>query len=77
MVSRGAKEHGQLELYRFLMPRLKRALDRIPRYAGRRTSASPAVGSLAMHKHRQAKLIARAFGEIKGYDMADDINQTI
>jgi 2-oxoglutarate dehydrogenase E1 component len=71
------EEPMNMGAWTFMLPRLKRALERIPRYAGRRTSASPAVGSLAMHKLRQAKLIARAFGEIQGYDMADDINQTI
>ncbi|ADE54112.1 2-oxoglutarate dehydrogenase E1 component [Coraliomargarita akajimensis] len=48
----------------FMFPRLLEALGKTPRYAGRRASASPAVGSLAMHKHRQAKLIARAFGDL-------------
>ena len=52
----------------FIMPRLIDTLGRTPRYAGRRPSASPAVGSLAMHKRRQAKLIARAFGDVEGYE---------
>jgi len=30
-------------------------------YAGRNASASPAVGALALHKRRQAALVAEAF----------------
>jgi 2-oxoglutarate dehydrogenase E1 component len=30
-------------------------------YAGRRASASPAVGSLVLHKREQARLVADAF----------------
>ena len=32
-------------------------------YAGRRASASPAVGSLSQHRREQAELVARALGE--------------
>ena len=46
----------------FMMPRLLEALEKMPRYAGRRNAASPAVGSLARHKYEQAKLVAEAFG---------------
>lgn len=45
----------------FIAPRLMEALERMPLYAGRKESASPAVGSLAMHKHEQAKLVKNAF----------------
>ena len=46
----------------FMMPRLLETLEQMPRYAGRRPAASPAVGSLARHKYEQAKLVAEAFG---------------
>ncbi|MGB0416988.1 MAG: hypothetical protein ACPGKS_09075 [Coraliomargarita sp.] len=46
----------------FMMPRLLEHLEKMPRYAGRKQSASPAVGSLAKHKREQARLIERAFG---------------
>jgi 2-oxoglutarate dehydrogenase E1 component len=47
----------------FIAPRLMETLERMPRYAGRPEAASPAVGSLAMHKHEQAKLVNEAFGK--------------
>ncbi|WP_269523558.1 2-oxoglutarate dehydrogenase E1 component [Coraliomargarita parva] len=46
----------------FMAPRLMENLGKMPRYAGRKDSASPATGALARHKHEQAKLIKRAFG---------------
>ncbi len=49
--------------YTFMMPRLLELLEMMPRYAGRRAAASPAVGSLAKHKREQQKLIADAFGK--------------
>ena len=46
-----------------MMPRLLEALEKMPRYAGRKQSASPAVGSLAKHKREHsALLIEQAFG---------------
>lgn len=48
--------------WNFMMPRLLKALEKIPRYAGRRSAASPAVGSLAKHKREQNKLVEDAFG---------------
>lgn len=45
----------------FIAPRLMEALEKMPLYAGRREAASPAVGSLAAHKHEQAKLVQDAF----------------
>ena len=47
----------------FIAPRLMETLERTPRYAGRPEAASPAVGSLALHKHEQAKLVKEAFGQ--------------
>lgn len=46
----------------FIAPRLTETLERPVRYAGRRSAASPAVGSLAKHKHEQNKLLKAAFG---------------
>lgn len=46
----------------FMMPRLFETLKQMPRYAGRRAAASPAVGSLAKHKREQQQLVEDAFG---------------
>jgi 2-oxoglutarate dehydrogenase E1 component len=40
---------------------LRRALDASPWYAGRAASASPAVGSLAIHKREQKLVVQDAF----------------
>lgn len=56
------EEPKNMGAWSFIMPRLSELLKRVPQYAGRRASASPAVGSLAKHKRRQAKLVAEAFG---------------
>jgi 2-oxoglutarate dehydrogenase E1 component len=45
----------------FMEPRLWALFGRKIVYAGRNASASPAVGSLAIHKREQAQLIAEAF----------------
>lgn len=45
----------------FIAPRLMETLGKFPEYAGRKSSASPAVGSLAVHRHEQKKLIEKAF----------------
>ncbi len=44
-----------------LAPRLRELLPATPRYAGRDASASPAVGSLGIHKMEQRRLIEEAF----------------
>ena len=46
----------------FIAPRLMETIERMPRFAGRAEAASPAVGSLALHKREQAKLVKEAFG---------------
>ncbi len=45
----------------FIAPRLMETIGKLPSYAGRKESASPAVGSLAVHRHEQKKLIEAAF----------------
>ncbi|HUG12629.1 MAG TPA: 2-oxoglutarate dehydrogenase E1 component, partial [Opitutaceae bacterium] len=45
----------------FIAPRLEEIFGRKPAYAGRDASASPAVGSLAVHKIEQAALLQTAF----------------
>jgi len=45
----------------YIAPRLEEIFGRKPGYAGRDASASPAVGSLALHKIEQAALIHAAF----------------
>src|ERR1700686_110263 len=45
----------------FMEPRLRTMFCREIAYAGRRPSASPAVGSLVLHKREQARLLADAF----------------
>jgi 2-oxoglutarate dehydrogenase E1 component len=47
--------------WNFISPRLMETIGKLPHYAGRKESASPAVGSLAMHRHEQKKLIEKAF----------------
>jgi len=51
--------------WNFMMPRLLEIIEKMPRYAGRKQSASPAVGSLAKHKREQLRLIESAFGVSK------------
>ena len=45
----------------FIAPRMMEAIQQMPRYAGRNEAASPAVGSLAIHKYEQTKLVETAF----------------
>ena len=47
----------------FIAPRMMETIERLPRYAGRDTAASPAVGCLARHKREQAQLVTDAFGQ--------------
>ena len=48
----------------FIAPRLMETIERMPRFAGRAEAASPAVGSLALHKREQAKLVKEAFAKL-------------
>lgn len=45
----------------FIAPRMMEAIGKTPRYTGRDEAASPAVGSLALHKYEQTKLVEAAF----------------
>jgi 2-oxoglutarate dehydrogenase E1 component len=56
------EESQNMGAWSFMEPRLWALFGREITYAGRNASASPAVGSLAMHKREQAQLIAEAFG---------------
>jgi 2-oxoglutarate dehydrogenase E1 component len=47
----------------FIAPRMMETIERLPRYAGRDSAASPAVGCLARHKREQAQLVTDAFGQ--------------
>ena len=47
----------------FLCPILEEALGRRPHYAGRTPTASPATGSLTLHKIEQAELVADALNQ--------------
>jgi 2-oxoglutarate dehydrogenase E1 component len=57
------EESQNMGAWSFLEPRLRRLLGREILYAGRDASASPAVGSLALHRREQEKLIREAFGQ--------------
>ena len=46
----------------FVAPLIEETLGRRPLYAGRDAAASPAVGSLAVHKIEQADVLKQAFG---------------
>jgi 2-oxoglutarate dehydrogenase E1 component len=56
------EESQNMGAWSFMEPRLWALFGREVTYAGRNASASPAVGSLAIHKREQAQLIAEAFG---------------
>jgi 2-oxoglutarate dehydrogenase E1 component len=55
------EESQNMGAWTFIEPRLRALFGREITYAGRNASASPAVGSLALHKREQAALIAEAF----------------
>jgi 2-oxoglutarate dehydrogenase E1 component len=55
------EESQNMGAWAFMEPRLWALFGRTIIYAGRNASASPAVGSLAVHKREQAQLIADAF----------------
>jgi 2-oxoglutarate dehydrogenase E1 component len=55
------EESQNMGAWAFMEPRLWALFGRTIIYAGRNASASPAVGSLVLHKREQAQLIADAF----------------
>ena len=55
------EEPQNMGAWTFIEPRLRAILKHEIAYAGRRASASPAVGSLARHKREQAQLVKDAF----------------
>jgi len=59
------EEPKNMGAWSFMMPHLLETFEKMPRYTGRRASASPAVGSLAKHKRSQLRLIEDAFGTLE------------
>src|SRR6202140_1156937 len=55
------EEPQNMGAWTFIEPRLRILFCSEIAYAGRRASASPAVGSLVLHKREQARLVAEAF----------------
>jgi 2-oxoglutarate dehydrogenase E1 component len=55
------EESHNMGAWTYMEPRLWALFGREISYAGRKASASPAVGSLAVHKREQHQLIADAF----------------
>jgi 2-oxoglutarate dehydrogenase E1 component len=55
------EEPENMGAWTFMEPRLRKMFDREIAYAGRDASASPAVGSLALHKREQACMVKDAF----------------
>src|ERR1700730_6301168 len=55
------EESQNMGAWTFMEPRLRAMFKREIAYAGRNASASPAVGSLAVHKREQACVIEEAF----------------
>jgi 2-oxoglutarate dehydrogenase E1 component len=55
------EESQNMGAWTFMEPRLREMFKREIEYAGRNASASPAVGSLAVHKREQACVIEEAF----------------
>jgi 2-oxoglutarate dehydrogenase E1 component len=51
----------------FMEPRLRQLLDRPIEYVGRDASASPATGSLAIHKREQKELVEAAIAGPSGH----------
>ncbi|MCW5547662.1 MAG: 2-oxoglutarate dehydrogenase E1 component [Opitutaceae bacterium] len=55
------EESQNMGAWSFIAPHLTEAFGVVPLYAGRDASASPAVGSLALHKHELAAFLKDAF----------------
>ncbi len=57
------EEPKNMGAWNFLWPVLEETLGRQVEYVGRSSTASPATGSLTLHKREQAHLIAQALGQ--------------
>ena len=55
------EEPQNMGAWSFIAPRLESLFGKKPSYAGRSSSASTAVGSLAIHKYEQSELVAQAY----------------
>ncbi len=55
------EESQNMGTWNYIAPQLEEIFSLKPSYAGRDASASPAVGSLALHKREQAALVKDAF----------------
>jgi 2-oxoglutarate dehydrogenase E1 component len=58
------EEPENMGAWSFLAPLLEECLGRNPEYVGRTATASPATGSLTLHKKEQAEIVARAIGAV-------------
>ena len=57
------EEPQNMGSWTFLAPVIIEVIGRRPEFVGRTATASPATGSLTLHKREQAELIANALGE--------------
>jgi len=57
------EEPQNMGAWSFLFPIIEEVIGRRPDFVGRKATASPATGSLTLHKREQAELIADALGE--------------
>ena len=57
------EEPQNMGAWSFLAPIIEEVIGRRPEFVGRSATASPATGSLTLHKREQAELIANALGE--------------
>jgi 2-oxoglutarate dehydrogenase E1 component len=57
------EEPQNMGAWSFLAPIIEEVIGRRPEFVGRKATASPATGSLTLHKREQAELIADALGE--------------
>lgn len=55
------EEPENMGAYSFMLPRLQKLFGRDIFYAGRKASASPAVGAASLHRKHQAVLVQQAF----------------
>lgn len=56
------EEPENMGAWTFLAPFLEDCFDRKPEYVGRSATASPATGSLTLHKQEQAEIVEKALG---------------